>query len=592
MTTISTETSSSQQPQAKWCQAVSLDDLAVGARYLFREGDQRIAVFRVEKQEIYAVDDRCPHEGYPLTKGSLDGTVVSCQWHNFKFELSTGKCLKGDENVRIYPTRVRDGLVELNLVEQSSAAKVSATKASLREGLSLGRMGQVSRDCVRLLQLGMPPEELAFLAATFDAERGEYGTTHVLPVVVDSLRALPRYSNLQAVLPILQGMELAADFHLRQPRRERLTPRRLSGKVSEVFAELRDLVEREKGLEAEAVLAGAIEGGADVADIERWFYHLCSDHFLGFGHALIYTQKAFELLHKVGWNRAIEILPAVLFNIVNQTREELLPEWKWFCVRLNGLEQELSAIYSAPQRAATDGEVSELVKSLLDGKREQAFDALAGALRSGLEREAIADSLCLAASERILRFDVEIDATSTEQEGWLDVTHILTFASAVRQGLARFEDPAVLKLLFFAGRFINNAKPLDLKPDERLSVSAQAGQKSPSLAEIRRAVASQQTQEAVSMAATYCSDLDKIGQLWDVCEDFAMSDKASKPIVIGHLIKTCQAAFREAIQTGDNVPILAFIKVASSPVRQRWVTRLAHEAISFLEHGKVPRTLT
>lgn len=594
MTTSSTELSSltSQSQEGKWFPALSLDDLAVGARFLYREDEKRIAIFRISHDEIYAVDDRCPHEGYPLVKGSVDAKVITCQWHNFKFELSSGKCLKGNEDLRVYPTRVRDGQLELHLVEQSSADQISAKEASLREGLRLGRMGQVSRDCVRLLQLGMPPAELAFLAASYDAEVGEYGTTHVLPVVSDSLRALARYPQLQAVVPVLQGMDLAADFHIRQPVRERLAPRNMPGDSSEVFVVLRDLVEREKGLEAEAVLAGAIEGGVDSGEIESWFYHLCSDHFLGFGHALIYTQKSFELLERVGWHRAVEILPALLFNIVNQTREELLPEWKWFCVRLAGLDSELSAMYFAPKREAKPGEVSELINSLLDDKREQAFDTLAGALRSGLSRDAIADALCLAASERILRFDPEIDASSTVQEGWLAVTHILTFASAVREGLRRFEDPAALKLLFFAGRFINNAKPLDLGPEERFSVEVSKVQSPCSLAEIMSAVARQEAQEAVSMAAAYCSTPDKIDQLWDACEDFAMSDKASKPIVIGHLIKTCRAAFVEAALTEENLPILAFIKVAASPVRQRWVTRLAHEAISFLEHGKVPRTLT
>ncbi|MBL4635836.1 MAG: Rieske (2Fe-2S) protein [Kofleriaceae bacterium] len=77
-------------PEAKWQQAVALSEIAIGDRYLFREGKRRIALFRVARDEFYAIDDACPHEGYPLIKGSVDGKTLTCQWHNFKFELSSG----------------------------------------------------------------------------------------------------------------------------------------------------------------------------------------------------------------------------------------------------------------------------------------------------------------------------------------------------------------------------------------------------------------------------------------------------------------------------------------------------------------------
>ncbi len=580
-------------PEATWQQAVPLSEIAIGERYLFREDKRRIAVFRIAGDEFYAIDDACPHEGYPLVKGSVDGKTLTCQWHNFKFELSSGKCLKGNENVRSYEVRVHNGAVEINLAEELVSKKIAEREMSLREGLRLRRMGQVARDCVRLLQLGVTADEVAYLAVKYDAEVSEFGTTHVLPVVVDSLAVLERYPGLEAVVPILQGMELAADSHMRQPDRETSQIDDVQIDMSEtmIFRELRELVEGEKASEAEALLSAAIKSGVHSKVIENWFYHLCSDHFLGFGHALIYTQKAFELLGKLGWHKAIEILPALLFGIVNQTREELVPEWKWFCIRLAGIEAKLSEMYDAPSRIAEEKEVSELSRILLDGSRIEAFDALVSAFRSGLVRDSIVDAISLAAAERILRFDPAIDASSTVQEGWLAVTHILTFASAVRHSLERFKQPEVLKLLLFAGRFVNNAKALDLKIGERLSLEVEP-HGAVTLNEVTEAVAEQGAQRAISYVIGYCKDSQRSTQLRAFCEDFAMSDQQSKPIVVGHLIKTCRVAFEEAHATGELTPILAFVKIAASPIRQRWITRFAHEAISFLEHGKVPRTLT
>ncbi len=580
-------------PEAKWQQVVAMSEIAIGDRYLFREDKRRIAVFRIAGDEFYAIDDACPHEGYPLVKGSVDGKTLTCQWHNFKFELSSGKCLKGNENVRTYEVRVHNGSVELNLSEEPTSKKIAEIQSSLREGLRLRRMGQVARDCVRLLQLGVTAENVAYLAVKYDAEVSEFGTTHVLPVVVDSLAVLARYPGLEAVVPILQGMELAADSHMRQPDRDTspIDEVQIDMPETAMFRQLRELVEGEKASEAEALLAAAIKSGVHSKVIEDWFYHLCSDHFLGFGHALIYTQKAFEFLATLGWDKAIEVLLALLFGIVNQTREELVPEWKWFCIRLAGIESELSEMYDTPSRVAEENEVTEMTRVLLDGSRTEAFDALVSAFRSGLVRESIVDAISLAAAERILRFDPAIDASSTVQEGWLAVTHILTFASAVRHSLDRFKQPEVLKLLLFAGRFVNNAKALDLKVGDRLSLEVESDG-AVSLREVTEAIAQQDAQRAVSSVIGYSNENQGCAQLRAYCEDFAMSDHQSKPIVVGHLIKTCRVAFEEAHATGELTPILAFVKIAASPIRQRWITRLAHEAISFLEHGKVPRTLT
>ena len=58
---------------------------------------------------VEAIDDRCPHQGYPLSQGRVQGGVLTCEWHNWKFELATGACTFGGEPVRRYPTRIEDG---------------------------------------------------------------------------------------------------------------------------------------------------------------------------------------------------------------------------------------------------------------------------------------------------------------------------------------------------------------------------------------------------------------------------------------------------------------------------------------------------
>ena len=63
------------------------------------------------------MDNRCPHEGYALIRGDVRGDVLTCAWHNWKFELGSGSCLFGGEDVRAYPVEVRGTDVWLDVTD-------------------------------------------------------------------------------------------------------------------------------------------------------------------------------------------------------------------------------------------------------------------------------------------------------------------------------------------------------------------------------------------------------------------------------------------------------------------------------------------
>ena len=96
-----------------WQRAFPLADLPPGkARAVKLEG-QQIAIFHRDSEVLYACENRCPHEGYPLVRGRLLGdSILMCIWHSFTFNLKDGRCLFGDEDVQTYPVRVRDGQVD------------------------------------------------------------------------------------------------------------------------------------------------------------------------------------------------------------------------------------------------------------------------------------------------------------------------------------------------------------------------------------------------------------------------------------------------------------------------------------------------
>jgi nitrite reductase (NADH) small subunit len=80
-----------------WIPIGSLSDIPQrGARCVETPGG-RIAVFRTADNRVFAIEDRCPHKGGPLSQGIVHGAAVTCPLHNWVISLETGKALGADE---------------------------------------------------------------------------------------------------------------------------------------------------------------------------------------------------------------------------------------------------------------------------------------------------------------------------------------------------------------------------------------------------------------------------------------------------------------------------------------------------------------
>ena len=83
-----------------------------------------VAIFRTADDQVFALDDRCPPKGGPLSEGIVHGTSVTCPLHNWVISLETGKALGADEGgVRTVPVRVDGGRVAIALDETLLAAE-------------------------------------------------------------------------------------------------------------------------------------------------------------------------------------------------------------------------------------------------------------------------------------------------------------------------------------------------------------------------------------------------------------------------------------------------------------------------------------
>ncbi|MEM7160238.1 MAG: Rieske 2Fe-2S domain-containing protein [Myxococcota bacterium] len=581
-----------------WVDVAAPEELTVDSPSLVKLGKRQLAVLRTEDGDLFAIDNRCPHEGYPLVQGQVRGCTLTCAWHNFKFDLRDGRCLKGDEAVAVYPVRVHEGRVQVDARPPVEEGAVDKGFAGLEQGLLERRMGQVARQVVRLLELGVEAPRIAVEAARFDAQRAEWGSTHALPVAADLLPLLPRYPGAEAALPLVQAFDMASENHVRRsvrPLAEAVDP---GDDPVAAGVRLRELVEREEGAAAEALLRGALDKGWGRAELEPWFFGPACDHHLSFGHPLIYQIKIFDLLEQVGWEHAAVLLPAHLHGIVSSTREDTLPRWRAFGQRLADVEPKFAAWRVQPARhervADIDADVRQAWwQAWVQGDRDASFDAVVGALDAAVAPAAIADLIAAAAAARLLRFDLRHDRDITVQEGWLDITHSMSFADAVHHAVLRYPDATALRPLFYAARFVNNASGLD-EPGPSSEPVPTAGKVDVGM--IGDAIAQREPERAMAHTAAYLQDRGADDALEVALTELPFADLYVRPIIVAHVIKMARVALSLAARLQGSpwahAPILAFVRFAAAPLRERSLGRLVHEAKRLVVDGKVPRALT
>ena len=91
--------------------AIAVADLPPGRAAEVAVGGQPVALFNIQGT-FHALAGRCPHRGGPLGQGYLDGSRVSCPWHNYTFEVTTGEnVVSADLRAVRYEVKVEDGKV-------------------------------------------------------------------------------------------------------------------------------------------------------------------------------------------------------------------------------------------------------------------------------------------------------------------------------------------------------------------------------------------------------------------------------------------------------------------------------------------------
>src|SRR5579859_4156757 len=381
-----------------WVRAAAVDDIREGGAKSFAHLDKRIALFRTPGG-VFASDNRCPHQGYALVRGDVKDGVLTCAWHNWKFELGTGTCRFGGENIRTYPVEIRDGQVFVDVADPPAEVIRPDLFRSLVAAMEDLDIGRVARDAMRLQRIGTPLADVVREGVRYAAPRAEYGWDHSLATLTDCLRMSRFFDESLRALPVIQGLSVAADNQIRRPLRHRpdpVDPVAGYGSIDAALSAYPVLVDEERADEAEALIRGLIAAGVSPPALRHTLLTAVTDHFLAYGHSMIFAQKAFELLGQIGWQEADAVLSPLVPEMVLGTRYDKLPYMRKFLHAWQQAGPDLEALLRRP--ASGEFDQAGYRRALTDGAAPEAFGALLTALDAGAPVTAIIDATGRAAA--------------------------------------------------------------------------------------------------------------------------------------------------------------------------------------------------
>src|SRR4051794_37075958 len=139
-------------PSANWINVAQLADFETADRKVVSAGDRPVLLLR-HADGFYAVDNRCPHMGFPLDKGSVKDCILTCHWHHARFDLASGGTFdQFADDVRAYPVELRGADVWIDLAPRHDERAHQLRR--LQDGLEQDIRLVVAKTAIALLDRG------------------------------------------------------------------------------------------------------------------------------------------------------------------------------------------------------------------------------------------------------------------------------------------------------------------------------------------------------------------------------------------------------------------------------------------------------
>ncbi len=390
-------------------------ELGQESHKLVRKNGRQVLVVRTGGR-LFAIANRCPHEGYPLSEGTLGpGCVLTCNWHNWKFDLASGRALIGRDPVRTYPVETRADEIFIDLTDPPAEAQRMRALKGLDVAMADNDNARIAREVARLERAGFDARTAIAHAFATNNDRLENGMGHAHAAGADWLALAEEAPSADARLAALLepighiAWDTVGTGHF--PYAER----------TERWDETRFLAAMESEDEEEVIarIRGAIAERIGYSALRPTLGAAALAHYADFGHSAIYTLKAGHLIERLGDGVSGLVLLALARQLVQATREERLPEFRFYARALGEWGAHSAPVTSEDFRGLS---VEKCLRRVVES--------------SGRNPRDLYDALLGAAAWNLLHFDVKFERATdnaiADNVGWLDFTHALTFANAAR----------------------------------------------------------------------------------------------------------------------------------------------------------------
>lgn len=449
--------------------ACTLRELEAKGRLLVT-GRHRPVLVVHDRGRVFALDNRCPHMGFPLERGSVEDGILTCHWHHARFDLGSGCTFDlWADDVPTCPVELRGNEVWIRPVF-GYPDPAAHWRQRLDDGMA-HNLGLVIAKAIRgLLAAGVAPLDILRQAALFGARhRDGWGTGMTILTALGNL--LPLLPREETALALFHGVRrVASDCADQAPRRDP-APMSSTPEATRLKRWLRrwNAVRHRSG--AERTLHTAIAAGTPDGVLADLLFTAETDRiFADGGHSLDFINKAFECLDLIGWEHGAAVLPTVIGQMVAARGAEESPEWRQPTDLVLLLQDAISELRKPAAQERGQGSWqhhSALAQTLLDSEPAKIVDAINGAIGEGATGTDLGRALAYAAALRIARFGI-----SNEHGDWETAHHVFTYCNALHQAIRRIEagadsaapPPEVLRGLFHGAMAVYLTRYLNVPP--------------------------------------------------------------------------------------------------------------------------------
>ena len=441
-----------------------LEEVRAAGRISVRLAGRSLALF-FHDGKVYAIDNRCPHMGFPLHRGTVQEGILTCHWHHARFDLESGGTFdQFADEAHVFPVEIREGEVWVDLTARED--QLAHQRQRLLDGLERNISLVLAKSTIGLLGGGENPAEPFRAGLDFGARYRRAGWGQGLTIHACMMNLLPHLAPEDRPRALYHGLSAVSRDCAGEPPRFAVRPLP-SGTADLTTLKLwfRRFVEVRDAEGAERCIVSAVRAGANHLQMADMLFAAATDHrYLDVGHVLDFTNKAFEALDVAGWSRAEPVLASLSRGYAGATRMEESNSWRNPVDLVEILEDAFEklpfALGSGRHRGDRRWEGREELASVLLGEDPRAISsALLEALQEGATEEELAQAVAYTAALRIAQFP-----TTNEFGDWDTALHTFTFANAVHQALRRTPSQELVRGVFDAAMSVHLDRFLNIPP--------------------------------------------------------------------------------------------------------------------------------